>query len=241
MVDENKYVVFLDTDTGFLSHVKDFSAKRGISIKTMTEMNELFELLDSDCSSINVLAINIDEYSLDQLVKLRDKINSSNCSNTRILSITGPKTKFSGVTVEKIKKLVPLDLINKSHDTEKMLFRITNALFYDSPKRRNPRIIIQLPVKCSFEGKEFDAKTFSLSRDGIFIETSQRFPKCAELHIIFRLPGIDKPYSLDCRVNYELRGDPLAYQVAPEGMGMVFLEVSDDQKKQLEQFIKDNQ
>lgn len=235
----SKLVVFVDTDKAFLERAKEFSTKRGLIVRTVTNINDIFVLLKDICKKIDVIAIDIDQYNIEELKKLKENLINLDCKKAKILSITGPASKFSGVTIEKIKALTPIDLINKDQNTEQMLFRVVNAIFSDSPKRRSPRIIVDFPVKCTSEEMTFDAMAFSLSKNGIFIKTDNALEPNSFINLRFKLPGDESDFDLQCKVLYDIKAEQQAFQIAPTGVGLFFHRINPADQDKIAKFVKD--
>jgi hypothetical protein len=233
-----KRIVFADSDLSFLDRAKQFSSKLEREIVTTTKINELIKIVADHGKNIDVIAINIDPFTIDQLRNLRAEIDSSKNGHIKVFSISSPLTKFSITMIEKLKALVPFDNINKSHSTDKTLYRIIAALFDDKRKRRNLRTLINFPVKCQLGDETFEAKSYSLSKEGIFIETTKPLTVNSTLTIFFLLPSSTESLEISCKVIYELKSDQKSYRVAPCGFGLKFLDLPDGTKEKLDHFVK---
>jgi len=236
-----KQAVFVDVDNSFLNQSKQFSRKLKREILTTNNIEQLLELIKTKGDSIDIVALNIDSYKIWQIKSIRETISEKGFSHIKILSISSPTTKVSMATLEKIRHLNPLGLINKSHDTTKTLARIIAVIFDDNPQRRNPRAILQFPVTCKCAGKKFEAVSHSLSRDGIFVVTNQCFTPEDPIEITFSIPVYEKVIKTKCKFLYALIDEDKAFRVAPSGVGLLFLDLKDDVKKIILQYVKDNQ
>jgi hypothetical protein len=240
MTDSQRQIIFVDQDIDFLSKAKEFSKRLKHKIVTISSIDILIPVLEKEGALIDIIAINIDPYSIDQLKRIKTQCSSGGLKHIKILSITSPFSKFSMSTVGKIKQLCPIDLIDKSHDPEKTLFRISSVIFSDSPKRKNQRAVVFIPVKCSHQNKNFDALSYSLSKEGIFLKTDETIDTDKELTITFSLPGLAFPIKTRCQVLYKLIDDTTAYRTSPKGIGLRFVGVSDETKEMIDKYVKEN-
>jgi len=239
-MNQKKHIIFVDVDSQFLEKTKEFSVKLQRLILTTTNIEDLGPILEKEGKLVDVIAINLDAYPLDRLHNLKELIISNDCGHIKILSIAGPQSKLLTSTISKIKLLKPLDLINKSHGTDKTLYKIVNTIFSDFPQRKNMRTMLRVSVKCSFGGKLFDAVSYSISKDGIFLETTEDIPLNSNIKISFDIHEIPKSFSINCNVIYKLREDPQMFRVTPQGIGLLFNDLSEDLKTKIEQFVRND-
>jgi uncharacterized protein (TIGR02266 family) len=84
-----------------------------------------------------------------------------------------------------IRRLLPADV-----RPEELRFWASNALFPEAMRsRRAPRIPVSLTLAVSGETRSLRARAFTLSEDGMFLETDLGASPGDELELRFRLPG----------------------------------------------------
>ncbi len=105
-----------------------------------------------------------------------------------------------------------------------------------TPKRVSPRLAIQVSV--DFQAlTEFSLGTsFDISPRGIFVRTTQVLPSGQSLLVRFTLPGVDHTFKAVGRVVWS---SPTDTEGHPAGMGVQFLDMSEDEQAAIEQYIVD--
>jgi len=101
-------------------------------------------------------------------------------------------------------------------------------------ERVSPRLSIQVSV--DFHAlKEFSVGTsVDISPRGIFVRTTQVLPSGQTLLVRFTLPGVDHTFKAVGRVIWSSATDAEGY---PAGMGVQFLDMSEDEQAAIEQYI----
>lgn len=103
-----------------------------------------------------------------------------------------------------------------------------------TPKRVSPRLGIQLPVDFQVL-KEFSGGTsFDISSRGMFLQTTQVLPSGQMLLVRFTLPGVDHTFKAVGQVVWSSPTDSRGH---PAGMGIQFLDMSEDERSAIEQYI----
>ena len=99
---------------------------------------------------------------------------------------------------------------------------------FDKRKYRRAKLVTQ--VKCEAVGREDIAVTRDVSAGGMFLNDPNPFPKNSMVSLAFRLSPTDPLLSCQGEVVYSLKG---------VGMGIMFTEISEENRQALEKFVNE--
>ncbi|MBI3086381.1 MAG: TIGR02266 family protein, partial [candidate division NC10 bacterium] len=102
-------------------------------------------------------------------------------------------------------------------------------------KRGLPHLGVQIPVDFQSLRAFRGGHCFDLSARGIFLRTSEVFPVGEDLLLRFKLPGVAHPFRTAGRVVWSSPTD--TPKGLPAGMGIQFLDLSEEERGTLERFI----
>ncbi|MEK6717072.1 MAG: response regulator [candidate division NC10 bacterium] len=102
-------------------------------------------------------------------------------------------------------------------------------------KRGLPHLGVQIPVDFQSLRAFRGGQCFDLSARGIFLRTSEVFPVGEDLLLRFKLPGVAHPFRTAGRVVWSSPTD--TPKGLPAGMGIQFLDLSEEERGTLERFI----
>lgn len=105
-------------------------------------------------------------------------------------------------------------------------------------RRKFERLVVDLPVDYGANDTFLYSLISDFSAMGIFIKTTSPQPTGTKLHLRFTPPGQSKPLELEGKVTWI---NPVHQDNDPQrqpGMGIQFLNVTETQKKQLQQVVQ---
>lgn len=109
----------------------------------------------------------------------------------------------------------------------------------ESHPRRNLRLRLKLPGMYSIEEDEFIlADVLNLSMQGLFFKASSRIKKDDRITVVFPLLGHCKEIEVKATVLYTIQ--PETENNFFQGFGVGFDDLADDQRSQLQQFIREH-
>jgi uncharacterized protein (TIGR02266 family) len=106
-----------------------------------------------------------------------------------------------------------------------------------TPKRVSPRLAIQVPVDFQVLEEFTVGTSLNISPRGIFVRTAEVLPAEQPLQVRFALPGLDHTFEAAGRVVWSSPTD--SAEGHPAGMGIQFLDMSEDEQAAMEQYIVD--
>ena len=119
-----------------------------------------------------------------------------------------------------------------------MLFRLNNILFEGIGTRRNYRILLNMTVHCDYRQDSFDAESFTVSRDGIFIKTNKSLPKGSNLFLTFKLPSNGHDFATMGNTLYSISKSTPQPRISPPGAGLFFVDLDSDDRDYIDRYIK---
>ena len=127
------------------------------------------------------------------------------------------------------------DILTKPVTQEKFLARVRR--FVELREREEGRIPISLRLRYRSRSGEVTAFTKDLSPQGTFIKTTVPLAVGARLKVTLQLSKKDEPLTLNAEVMRVVR--PAAGGHLLPGMGVRFLEVTPEERRAIERFIKE--
>lgn len=119
-----------------------------------------------------------------------------------------------------------------------LMFTVNRLLF---PKirelRRYTRVFGGFPVRFLHEDQWREGEVFNISQEGAFIQCENPPEQDAKLQIRFVLPGLETPIEVQAHVNWVHKPAGKLDLLSPEGMGVNFLTLDQEDSNLLDDFI----
>lgn len=152
-------------------------------------------------------------------------------------------------TLEALKPGGLVGVVTKESAPEEIAFMVNSAFFYTKMLKRNPRAPVSIPVEIRAGSRSIKTTASSLSRDGIFAVTLNPLPENTVCEIFFEDPLSGKRISTSARVLYNISinkdlsiisspADPFKRIVTHPGMALLFLDLPEKEREDLENYIK---
>ena len=122
-----------------------------------------------------------------------------------------------------------------------MMKRFLRRILKDRRRDRRNEIVISVDYSAKDGPVHLFLKTSNISRGGAFIETSKPLPPGSEIELAFILPTAkDDPLALPTKVSCRavIMHSYEGGKAKRKGMGVKFIDLSDDGWKKVESFIK---
>lgn len=133
--------------------------------------------------------------------------------------------------IDELKELGASDVINKSAPVEEIIYRINHLMFGAAfeAKRQHPRALVTLQITYRWHDAAGEqvatSSTFTLSDQGVFIQSPTPLPKDTDLHLTFFLPlSSTAGKEIDCKARV-VRVDQASGPGTVSGMGIAFVDV----------------
>lgn len=95
-------------------------------------------------------------------------------------------------------------------------------------KRKHRRVNLVTEVRCEALGVEKILVTRDISEGGVLVSTTRPFPDESDVVVSFRLKPAERAVSCRGRVVHDLAG---------LGMGIAFLDLSEDDRRRVQKFV----
>ncbi len=105
-----------------------------------------------------------------------------------------------------------------------------------SNHRSGPRVSVNIEVTLTGPHNFFRGFTEDISGGGLFIATHQFYPIGTEFNMVLTLEGQELP--LMVKVVWLRESNPLRLADAEPGMGLQFIDITDDQRALIDGFLK---
>jgi uncharacterized protein (TIGR02266 family) len=141
---------------------------------------------------------------------------------------------FSGTisTADEVRDLATLGVagyVNEYSAADKILPALAPHLFPDSFNRRSsPRVLLSIPVSCTYENTIAALVTFNISKGGLAIRTMTPWAQGSKVKVRFRLPGGKQEIHAESRV---------AWSDRRIGMGVQFEKVDPQGQTAIDEFV----
>ncbi len=105
-----------------------------------------------------------------------------------------------------------------------------------SRQRSGPRVSVNIEVTLTGAHNFFRGFTEDISAGGLFVATHQFYPIGTEFNLSLSLEGRDIPVLV--KVAWIRESNPLKLADAEPGMGLQFIDMTEEQRMLIEEFIK---
>ncbi len=110
--------------------------------------------------------------------------------------------------------------------------------FINLSQRTAPRVNISVPVRFSLNGEhEHHDYSVNVSSGGLYLASRENFELGQELRLTFSLPGTPRPLHCHGRVAWLNQGPDRKRSDVAEGVGIEFVSLPPDKRRQLQQFV----
>lgn len=139
---------------------------------------------------------------------------------------------------ERLERLGARAIYSKDAPLMELVFAVNRLLF---PKirelRRYTRVFGGFPVKFLHQGQWRDGEVFNISQEGAFIQCPGPPRENSLLPVGFVLPGLEVSMRVQAQVNWVNRPSGEPDPLSPEGMGVSFLTLNQEESTSLDRFI----
>lgn len=234
--DKRKYRIgFLEPDEIFGGIVQNMLADPKYNVEWLRDFESATNYAEQHTDNIRVFAMSLskDPKMWEMLAKWKQQA-----------LVQWPIILFTEVVLndrikQKLQQLGVKALVKKGASQDEVLYVFQSFIMQPSVSviRKNPRALITLPVVYSFEGKEVQSNTFTLSREGVFITDLNPPPTGSKLELKLLVPGLKEPLQFQCEVIYTVPYFVGVSRIHVAGMALRFLEVSEKCRRVLDQLV----
>lgn len=132
------------------------------------------------------------------------------------------------------------NLFVRSKDPEELLFKINEFINSQriSSTRKNIRVAVSIPVVYWVNDEEIISSTYTLSKQGMFIKTSNPLDVNSKLELIIKLPTTNEIIKAEGEVLSSISPEEATEKGGIAGMAVIFRKIKQKHQKELEKFVR---
>lgn len=188
--------------------------------------------------SVDLLIVNLAVFgeTYQQVTEQMKKVKLAGKKNAPLIAVT--TLRVSQDARERLEQLGARAVLAHNAQLMDLMFTVNRLLF---PKirelRRYTRVFGGFPVRFLHEDKWREGEVFNISQEGAFIQCKAPPEQDAKLQIRFVLPGLEAPIEVQAHVNWVHKPAGKLDLLSPEGMGVNFLTLDQEDSTLLDNFI----
>lgn len=232
-----KRILIADDNAYYLTIIGDALTEAGYEIAALSDGFVALETIEREHERLDLVVLNRELPGLSGMEivqKARERIPVK-----RLLLLIMDVFSKKGEEIEALKSSGASGYFNKSIPIEEIVYRINDLLFPPTRfSRKNPRAVIYLPVEFTYGGEKQQSYSFTVSADGMYIQSMSPPPPRSELTLCFRLAD-GREVTVPARVIYRYRYDPHRTRSVLPGMAVVFESIDAETKAAINKFVVD--
>lgn len=139
---------------------------------------------------------------------------------------------------ERLEQLGARAVLSHQSQLMELMFTVNRLLF---PKirelRRYTRVFGGFPIRFLHQEQWREGEVHNISQEGAFIQCQNPPEENSKLQVRFVLPGLDNPIQVQAHVNWVHKPAGKPDLLSPEGMGVSFLTLNQEESTFLDKFI----
>ena len=206
-----------------------------------TELHQTSQKISSRThgkKAVDLLIINLAVFgeTYQQVTEQMEGLELSGKKTPPVIAMT--TLRLSQDARERLEQLGAQAVLAHNAQLMDLMFTVNRLLF---PKirelRRYTRVFGGFPVRFLHEDQWREGEVFNISQEGAFIQCESPPEEDARLQIRFVLPGLETPIEVQAQVNWVHRPAGKPDLLSPEGMGVNFLTLDQEDSTLLDDFI----
>lgn len=230
-------IILAHSELDFSNRFAGTLEKCGWEVSVVKSARDIVKKIEASGINYGLIGVAIDQVNLREVTKLEEYLKLIG-SKSKIFAVTAPKMSFSQVVLAKIKSLKPRDFISESYSSDEIIFRLNNVMYEKSDMRKNYRALIKTLVHCDYKQDFFDAESFTLSKDGLFIKTDKALKRDQSLFLTFQLPEDGGEFSTMGNILYQIDESTPKPRISPNGCGVYFVDLENEARESIDRYVK---
>jgi CheY-like chemotaxis protein len=188
--------------------------------------------------AVDLLIVNLTVFgeTYQQVTEQLEKLKLTGKKTAPVIAVT--TLRISQDARERLEQMGVRAVLSHNAQLMDLMFTVNRFLF---PKirelRRYTRVFGGFPVRFLHEDQWREGEVFNISQEGAFIQCKNPPEEDADLQIRFVLPGLEYPIQVQARVNWVHQPVGKLDLLSPEGMGVNFLTLDQEDSTLLDNFI----
>jgi CheY-like chemotaxis protein len=188
--------------------------------------------------AVDLMIVNLSVFgeTYQQVTEQMEKFKLARKKAPPVVAVT--TLRISQDARERLEQLGARAVLSRNAQLMDLMFTVNRFLF---PKirelRRYTRVFGGFPVRFLYQEQWREGEVFNISQEGAFIQCKSPPEQDAKLQIRFVLPGLETPIDVQAHVNWVHRPAGKLDLLSPEGMGVNFLTLDQEDSSLLDNFI----
>lgn len=210
----------------------------GWEVSVVNSLSDIIKKIEASGRRYDLLGLPLEGSSIKDVNLLDRFMEERGLEETKLFAVINGSTRYSNAMLEKIKTLRPKDFISEDSTADEIMFRISNILYEEQSIRKNYRALLNTVVHCDHMQDFFDAESFTVSRDGMFIKTNRKLPPKTKLFLNFTLHPNGKNYATLGDILYSIDDRSPKPRISPQGSGIFFVDLTDEERDNIDRYIR---
>jgi len=229
-----KRILVADDNEAVRVMLEDILSEAGYKVETAVDGLETFNMLRKEEFDLVILDLLMPQKSGFEILEWL----SWQDSHPMVLVLTG--IFKSPKEIDRLKQLGAKGYIYKSAPVEEILFRVNRVLFpLEKDTRKYARVAVNIPVEYRLNAYWHQAYSSTLSENGLFIRTINPMERGTSIWVKFTLPELDRVVQAAGIVVWSNEYDSIGRKTSLPGMGIIFNEIEEGDRRALMEFIED--
>ncbi len=237
---ERKKILLAEDSAFFRTMFGDALRKEGFEVETAVDGIEALSKLNSPDCRYNLFLLDLQMPNMsgtELLKKIKNEGSAIKIPTTLILTGTTP----SSSQLSELRQLGVKGYIVKSQSEKDIIFRIKSSLDSKENIKKDKKELISIPVQYSKGNRFVNVSTFDFTQKGLYIATTNPVPVGDILQLKFNIPTANKSVVLNGKVMFNIKLGSQKTGSYPPGMGIHFMNLSDNLKQILADFVNSSQ
>ena len=188
--------------------------------------------------AMDLLIINLSVFgdTYQQVTEQMGKLKLTGKNAPPVIAVT--TLRISQDARERLEKLGARAVLAHNAQLMDLMFTVNRFLFpKNSELRRYTRVFGGFPVRFLHEEQWREGEIYNISQEGAFIQCESPPEEDSKLQVRFVLPGLEAPIQVQAQVNWVHKPTGKLDLLSPEGMGVYFHTLNQEDSMSLDRFI----
>jgi CheY-like chemotaxis protein len=234
-------ILVVEQESHYLRCLIGLLVEVGFNVDSCCDGEATYRKLKNSVRPVDLLIIDleciqeVDRFGFLKILKEREF-----CKNTKLIITTN---SLIDERLDQVQKELAIGAcFNKARPLEELVCIVTDILPPGGQNLREfRRILARVLVKCAVGDLTQLHYSANVSQGGIFIRNAQPEPVGTIVHLAFNLPGSSFTLRAKAKVARIVQNAPdgssLRYETFPTGNGLVFLEMTEEHRSMLNEFL----
>ncbi|OGQ58852.1 MAG: hypothetical protein A3J24_02485 [Deltaproteobacteria bacterium RIFCSPLOWO2_02_FULL_53_8] len=237
---DSKTIFVADDSVFFRTKLSDILVEAGHKVIFAKDGRDLIAKINAADSRIDLLILDLQMPEIDGFGVLK-WLKESGC-NDRFPVLVATGAFEATAVVNNLRELGASGFMSKGSTPEQIIFRVHSLLFPDKKTRRSNIERVPISTPADFTHGDNPAQTGfiqNIGEGGTFLHTNVSLLVGTKLRLRFSLPGIDRVFHLSGAVEWSTYDSPAAHRTLFGGYGVMFMDITDDERDALNGFVKE--